>query len=451
MQIISGAQETVLKILGAPRVSEKGYRLIRYAVDEVTEDGVLLFNLLTRELLLLSEAEFTFMTKNDVLREKWFLVPEDFDEMQSVDTVRWVLENTKKKSTHITSYTILPSSDCNARCFYCFEKGQPRIHMTEAVARRTATYIAEHAGGQNVFLSWFGGEPLCNLPVIDYISDALRKDGIVFSSRMTSNGYLFNDETIKKAKENWNLKNVQITLDGTEDVYNKTKAYIYREGSPYQKVLSNIEKLADAGILVIIRLNMDLYNAENLLELIDELGSKFADRREVIVYANHIFNTEIPLSQLHSHSEWKKRHAAMCRIENKLRKNNLSRRVGIAKKLKTNHCMADCGHAVVIAPTGDISLREHYIFSEHIGSIYKPEFDLSRVEIWKIRPPKKPECAECFYYPECTMLQKCSVNNTCFPVKIEENRMDTKGRMLWEYRRFLEKKEPDDEEDTAFC
>ena len=196
---------------------------------------------------------------------------------------------------------------------------------------------------------------------------------------------------------------------------------------------------------------MDLYNAENLLVLIDALGRKFGGRREVSVYANHIFNTEISMAELHSHGEWEERYAAMCRIEERLTKNNLTRRSGIAKKLRTNHCMADSGRAVVIAPTGDISLCEHHIFDEHIGNIYEDGFDCAMVESWKEKPAEIAECATCFFYPECTMLKKCKVNNTCYPVKTEENRMMTKQKMLWEYKQFLEKKETGNEEDAAFC
>ena len=43
---------------------------------------------------------------------------------------------------------------------------------------------------------------------------------------MISNGYLFSEEIIDRAARLWELRNVQITLDGTEKVYNETKAYI---------------------------------------------------------------------------------------------------------------------------------------------------------------------------------------------------------------------------------
>ena len=36
---------------------------------------------------------------------------------------------------------------------------------------------------------------------------------------MISNGILFDEESVKKAKEFWKLGNIQITLDGTYDYY----------------------------------------------------------------------------------------------------------------------------------------------------------------------------------------------------------------------------------------
>ena len=66
-----------------------------------------------------------------------------------------------------------------------------------------------------------------------------------------------------------------MTLDGTEDVYNQTKAFVCKENSPYQRVMSNIKNLLEADISVTIRLNMDAENVDNLKELTHELGEYF--------------------------------------------------------------------------------------------------------------------------------------------------------------------------------
>lgn len=227
MQIIIPSHGNTLKTLGKAKSSSGGYRLMTYVLQQRTEDGVLLFHTLTRELLLLTDAEYARLYELPELYEKWFIVPEALDDMEYADRVRIVRTTLRKIPEHITSYTIFTTTDCNARCFYCYEMGRSRIPMSEETARKAARYIIDHCGGQKVKLHWFGGEPLFNAAVIDTICGILRESGIPYSSSMISNAYLFDDDAVGRAQALWNLKNVQVTLDGTEEVYNRSKAYIY--------------------------------------------------------------------------------------------------------------------------------------------------------------------------------------------------------------------------------
>ena len=58
MKIISPANETVMKMLKNFRKPGTKYRKLKYLVDTEVEDGILLFNLFTRELVLLTKEEF---------------------------------------------------------------------------------------------------------------------------------------------------------------------------------------------------------------------------------------------------------------------------------------------------------------------------------------------------------------------------------------------------------
>ena len=58
----------------------------------------------------------------------------------------------------------------------------------------------------------------------------------------------------------WALRQVQITLDGTHDVYNSVKGYVLPKEDPYLRVLNNVDNLLTEGISVSIRLNMDTHN-----------------------------------------------------------------------------------------------------------------------------------------------------------------------------------------------
>ena len=205
MEAISKANETVLKILRKPKDTDRPRRLLRFCVETVVDDGVLLFNLLTKELLLLSREEYDHILGNDYLWEHWFVVPEDLNDKEYVQLAKWVVSTRQEKNKDITSYVIFPTTDCNARCFYCFELGRSRIPMSRETALKVVQYIKNHCGGKKVNLSWFGGEPLFNQEAIDTICTGLRQEGIEFSSFMVSNAYLFDDATVKKAVELWKL------------------------------------------------------------------------------------------------------------------------------------------------------------------------------------------------------------------------------------------------------
>ena len=147
----------------------------------------------------------------------------------------------QKNGGEKTEFTVLTTTDCNARCYYCYEKGIRREPMTRETAIAAADYIACASRGEKVRLRWFGGEPLFNREAIDVICGALEQKKICFESAMTTNGFYLDEKTTADAVEKWNLKNVQITVDGTEKTYNRIKAYIDAEENPYRRVMNNIK------------------------------------------------------------------------------------------------------------------------------------------------------------------------------------------------------------------
>ncbi len=82
MEKIRDAYKTVLNILGKAENSDTEYRFMKYCVAETTEEGILLFNLLTRELLLLTAEEYENALDTEYLKEHWFAVPKEFDEKE---------------------------------------------------------------------------------------------------------------------------------------------------------------------------------------------------------------------------------------------------------------------------------------------------------------------------------------------------------------------------------
>ncbi|MCF0105973.1 MAG: 4Fe-4S cluster-binding domain-containing protein, partial [Holdemanella sp.] len=301
MKIIQEQNKIISKVWGKQKVKDKEYRLIKYSLTRKVDDGILLYNLITGELVLsqhfdesdISKFRNQYEEEFNELVEKRYLVPMDFDEYKTVKQLRKIVHQVENQREGIIGYTIMPTSHCNARCFYCFEAGYPHTHMSEETADQLVDYMVNHCNEEKFLnITWFGGEPTVGHKRIDQICKGLQENGINYSSFMYSNGYLFDDEMVKRAVDLWKLNKIQITLDGTEDVYNKAKAYKSAQGSPYYRVLDNIKRLLDAGIYVMIRLNMDFYNSKDLEKLIKELSIKLQGYTNISVYVSILFEDE---------------------------------------------------------------------------------------------------------------------------------------------------------------
>ncbi len=441
MKQIIKAQDMVLNILGRTPSTTSGYRMSTYCVSVPVERGALLHNLLTREMLLLTEDEYADRLTSVYLREHWFVVPETINEREYVGLVRWALQSKRKNLMKINNFTILTTTDCNARCFYCYEKGCTRITMTDQTAREVVTFIKQRCGGKKVHLAWFGGEPLMNERAIDIICEGLQSEGIEYTSGMTSNGFLFNEALAERAVESWHLRKVQITLDGTEEVYNRSKAYVGVTESAYQVVLSNIERLLSAGITVNIRMNMNPDNMDNLVLLTEELADRFGNVPGLRVYAKALFdvNTNDPREQ-YTWEEWRSLYATIERINEHLEERDITipTRTGLRRDLRLYRCMADSGNSVVIVPDGHVGLCEHYCESEFIGDLKSREWDMTKVTQWRQYDEELPECQNCFYYPECVRLRKCTGRVPCTEWERSILRREHEKSMVTEYRRWLD-------------
>ena len=440
MKTIIPAADNVIKLLGKAKTGEN-YRLMHYVVSEATEDGVLIFHTLTREMMLLSEEEYSRLFELPELYEKWFIVPEETNDMKLVDQIRFTLRAMQKKPEYITSYTIFTTTDCNARCFYCFEKGAKRYPMSEETALKTAEFIAEHCGGKPVNLAWFGGEPLYNIKAIDIISKALKEKKISFSSHMTTNGYLLDDEIIGRAKKMWNLQMVQITLDGTEKIYNQTKKYIYDDTNPFETVLGNIKKCLENEIYVQIRLNISSVNADDLIELVHQLYRHFGTNKYLRVYSMLIY--QITEKSEKKYAEVYEKSKALDELIQKycLRSKNY-----VSNRLRLNRCQADSDTSVTVLPNGKLGACEHYTDSDYIGDIWDNFVDAKERESFKECFPPKEECSGCFYYPECIRLKRCDTASNCTDYIRKNLLSGVKGKMKNTFYRAESSGEKPDEE-----
>ncbi|MBQ3724701.1 MAG: 4Fe-4S cluster-binding domain-containing protein [Oscillospiraceae bacterium] len=404
MKQIKAPMKTTIAICGHQNTVENtSYRYTKHCVKVPCEDGVLLCHTLTGELVLVGRGEDSESTTQQLIKS-WFLVPEDFDECKWADEVRHIAKLLRTRNSGKSHFTILTTTDCNARCFYCYEMGMRRYTMTAKTARDVGEYIARVCKGKKVTISWFGGEPLLNREPIEIISRALQERGIPFDAIITSNGYYLDTAVAEKAARDWHIISAQITIDGTEENYNRTKAYINcDEQSPYRRVLDNIGHALDAGMCVNVRLNMDRANADDLFAVVEELAERFGPRPELSV---HVALLKKLVGDIHAFTSGEEALSYRNGIEDKLRELGYLRETEYHPGLSTNQCMADNDSCEVILPDGRIEKCEHLDEKEIVGDIYSDDRNKEIIENWK-ETVRFSNCADCALYPKCVSLKKC--------------------------------------------
>lgn len=421
-------------------------RPLTYIYKYDVNEGKLVYNFLTGELILLSDEEYNLFIneidpKSELAKEllkKWFIVPNAHNDSLLARQVRTLLSSVFYNNTDapMRIFTILPTTDCNARCFYCFELGRSRKDMDVKTANDVADYIIRASRGIKVRLRWFGGEPLYNVEAIDIICKRLKENGTEYTSEVISNGYLFDDENVQKAKELWNVTDLQITLDGTEEIYNRCKAFIYRDGrSAFKVVTDNIERILKAGIIVKIRMNMDAHNEEDLYKLTDYLHDRFGEYKNFFYYVHLLFEDtgkiQMERSDLERHMMIQKYFA----FEDYIRNKQSYFPIRTVKMLMQYHqCMADDPTTTTIMPDGNLGKCEHFSDTDFWGSIYNDKVDQNVIEDFRRVKYLGKQCDDCPLHPMCMQLIRCAntIPNRCDEVdrqlyyrKINRNILDT--------------------------
>lgn len=205
-----------------------------------------------------------------------FLVDSTLDERSYVDEI---LKH--ERDSLRFSLIILPHENCNFRCVYCYEDYTRGKMRKDVIAGLKALVNKKTSKYKELHVSWFGGEPLLASDVIFELSDSFidscDKDGISFSSSMTTNGYLLTEDVVDRLFKR-NIRTFQVTLDGPAFIHNRNRK-LAGQGGTYEKILNNLKAMShrDEDFLVRIRVNFDNYSAEVIESwLRDELSQFFA-------------------------------------------------------------------------------------------------------------------------------------------------------------------------------
>lgn len=242
-------------------------------ISKENENKYILYNTFSTGLVVLDKKNYQdlIIEKNfdnfdglTYLIENGFIVDDDCDEVAKVEKVRTAI----MKKTIIQNIVILTTTDCNARCYYCFEHGIEHVYMSEKTADAIIEYCKKKYKEKRIAITWFGGEPLLNFNIIKYITARLIEAGYELECHVTTNGSLVTDEMIDFFEKNYVRFSFQITIDSVYDEYNKVKRYIDIEPEKaYDRTMQNVVKLINSGVRMMIRVNFASSKIEQAKEV----------------------------------------------------------------------------------------------------------------------------------------------------------------------------------------
>lgn len=201
-----------------------------------------------------------------------YLIPSDRDEnhMLEIKTIKTVMNE------RYLYLVIMPTEDCNFRCKYCYEtyeKKKMSKALQDAIINYVRKNITKYSG---LSVSWFGGEPLMALDIIEYLAENFIKickaSKRVYMSGITTNGYGLTQEVFEKL---YKLKvlSYQVTLDGFKTQHDSQR--MLEDGSgTFDRIVDNltaIKNIKAFGTSFSIRTNY----TKSILANIDEFLSFF--------------------------------------------------------------------------------------------------------------------------------------------------------------------------------
>ncbi len=192
--------------------------------------------------------------------------------------------------------TILPTLDCNLRCWYCYEKHVPG-RMSEQTMERVIRYAEHILNTCPMFmfdLGWFGGEPLLYFDEIVYplslkIRAMIQERRLQFFHQITTNGVLIDSERIRKFKE-IQLSHFQITLDGHRQCHDKVRIGPDRKGT-YDRIVANINELCREmdDLTLTLRINYTNKTLKDILSVIEDIEPE--NRHKITIAFQRVWQT----------------------------------------------------------------------------------------------------------------------------------------------------------------
>ena len=384
-----------------------GYKESRYNHSGIVGDQVFLYNLVTSSVAVIGIPEYEQVrscefSDSELMRaavENGFVVPADEDEIEKV----LAIQRMNNYSTRFAGFQILPTTACNARCFYCYEQSYKPVCMKNGVAEAIPSFIESYMDVvDDVHVTWFGGEPMLELDRIRELSGQImslaEKHGIGYTSDMITNATLATQDAVKTLVKDCKVSQVQITLDGLAEEHLRRKAYVSSDIT-FETVLSAMDAFVEQGAKLLIRLNIDKKNYEDCLELIPILGERYKGLDTVMLYAAPLYSSG---DQDDFYTEEDLNDAYKAVFRTMIDAGFIQTVDGLPLNFNNATCSAQMINNFVIDPSGDVFKCEHLLAEDRqrIGNVFEGVLFNKAMAEWT-SPDIPRKCKECSFLPSC--------------------------------------------------
>ncbi|MEH7072866.1 radical SAM/SPASM domain-containing protein [Neobacillus drentensis] len=392
------------------------------ALSHTDDNGVVLLNSYTGAIAHFSDEEKeavlssikragTESLENEIHKDLYnngFLVSSDVDEKRRAQFLHQSLHR-----TDIMHLVLLPTQACNFRCTYCYETFE-RGKMDRKIINGLKAFVQEKkANLSTLHISWFGGEPLVSLDVIEELSthflSIAEENNIQYSCDLVTNGYLLTKDVFQRLLS-WNINQFMITIDGIGEVHDHRRPLL-GGGKTFGKIIDNLLAIKDIpdSFDITIRTNFDESNLQEASKLTEFLVEHFADDKRFGIMYRPVGkwggknDDDIPVcSRTMSNKKiWELTDEAITQGL------NMSPMVTESLMPSGSVCYAAKPHSLVVGSDGQLykctlSLDEEF---NKVGKIHEDghlDLDYDKIASWVTSGEETDAvCQSCFYRPAC--------------------------------------------------
>jgi uncharacterized protein len=164
--------------------------------------------------------------------------------------------------------------------------------MSDKTINNLVNFIQKHDQIKDIFVTWFGGEPLLYPEIIQKISSKIcNSDKYSYSAHIITNGYNFTMDNIKMLFDN-KIYRIQISMDGIFEHHNK-KRFTKTDKDTFSTIIKNIDNFhkSDYQLNLVIRVNIDSENIHTFKDVNKFFKEKYGNDKRIVALPSFIQDT----------------------------------------------------------------------------------------------------------------------------------------------------------------